>query len=274
MNKLRASSILALTIVSATAYPALSAGQCVKQSPPHSVALVELFTSEGCSSCPPADRWISQTDGNGYSTDELIRLSLHVDYWDQLGWKDKFASRKFSERQSNLAGLANTRTVYTPEVFLNLRELRSWDSASRFQEAVRQINAKPATADIRLEITTATSEQVLIQASFKLKSGATAKRPNAVIALYENKLVNVVVAGENRGVTLHHDYVVREWIGPLEIAGGVAEYKNTVKIDRAWNPKNLGAAAFIQDFATQEIFQATALPVCSYDKSFSPSARM
>lgn len=270
MNKLLAYSTLIIANASSVAYPAPSAGQCAKQSPSHSVALVELYTSEGCSSCPPADRWISQIERTGYSIDELIRLSLHVDYWDQLGWKDNFARRTFSERQSNLASLANTRTVYTPEVFLNLRELRNWDSASRFKEAIQQVNAKPANADIRLEITGATSGQMLLQASFKLKPGVTAKQPNAIIALYENQLVSSVVAGENRGVTLHHDYVVREWIGPIEIAGGTAEYKKTVKIDRAWNPKNLGVAAFIQDFATQEVFQATALPVCGYEKGFSP----
>jgi hypothetical protein len=271
MNRSIAYGALAFAIVSFPAYPAPSAGQCVKQSPSHAVALVELYTSEGCSSCPPADRWISQTATKGYGVDELIRLSLHVDYWDQLGWKDHFASRKFSERQSNLAGLANSRTVYTPEVFLNLRELRGWDSSSRFQEAIRQINAKPANADIRLEITAATSAQIMLQASFKLKPGVTAKQPNAIIALYENKLVNVVVAGENRGVTLHHDYVVREWIGPLEIVGGTVAYKKTVKIEPTWNSKNLGIAAFIQDFATQDVFQATALPFCNYDKGFSPS---
>lgn len=271
MNIRLAYSILAFAAFSSTTYPASSAGQCAKQSPAHSVALVELYTSEGCSSCPPADRWISRPDSKGYGTDELIRLSLHVDYWDQLGWKDKFANRKFSERQRDLAGLAKNRVVYTPEVFLNLREMRSWGSASRFREAVRQINAKPANADIRLEITAATSEQMLIQASFQLKPGVAAKQPNAAIALYENKLVNAVMAGENRGVTLHHDYLVREWIGPIEIAGGAAKFRKTVKIDRAWNPKNLGVAAFVQDFATQEVFQATALPVCSYDQRLSPS---
>ena len=262
MDKLIAYFTLAVSTVSAAAYSAPSTGQCAKQSPSHVVALVELYTSEGCSSCPPADRWISQTATEGYGVDELIRLSLHVDYWDQLGWKDKFASRKFSERQSKLAGLANTRTVYTPEVFLNLRELRNWNSTSHFQEAIRQVNAKPANADIRLEITAANATQILLQASFKLKSGVRAKEPGAVIALYENKLVTSVGAGENRGVTLHHDYVVREWIGPIEIAGGAAEYKNAVKIDPAWNSKNLGVAAFIQDFATREVLQATALPVC------------
>ena len=89
-----------------------------------------------------------------------------------------------------------------------------------------------------------------------------AKQSNVIIALYENRLVSSVSTGENRGVTLHHDYVVREWIGPIELASGVAEYKKAVKIDREWNPKKLGVASFIQDFATQKVLQATALPAC------------
>jgi hypothetical protein len=255
--------ILAFAAFSGPAHAAPSDGQCTKQSPAHSVALVELYTSEGCNSCPPADRWISQTAGKGYGADQWVPLSLHVDYWDRLGWKDKFGNPIFSARQRNLSDLARSRAVYTPEIFLNLREFRSWDSVSRFQDAVRQINAKPASADIRLEIAEATAAQMLIRTSFRLKPGTVAKQPNAVIALYENKLVSVVSAGENRGVTLHHDYVVREWMGPIAFAGGAAEYQKTIMIDRAWNPKNLGIAAFVQDLPTQQVLQAAALSICS-----------
>jgi hypothetical protein len=255
--------ILAFAAFSGPAHAAPSDGQCTKQSPAHSVALVELYTSEGCNSCPPADRWISQTARKGYGADQWVPLSLHVDYWDRLGWKDKFGNPIFSARQRNLSDLARSRAVYTPEIFLNLREFRSWDSVSRFHDAVRQINAKPASADIRLEIAEATAAQMLIRTSFRLKPGTVAKQPNAVIALYENKLVSAVSAGENRGVTLHHDYVVREWMGPIAFAGGAAEYQKTIMVDRAWNPKNLGIAAFVQDLPTQQVLQATALSICS-----------
>jgi hypothetical protein len=77
---------------------------------------------------------------------------LHVDYWDRLGWKDRFASARFSERQRALATLSHSRIVYTPGVFLNLREFRSWDSPSQLRQAVQAVNAKPASADIRLEL--------------------------------------------------------------------------------------------------------------------------
>ena len=144
--------VIAVFACSVAAYASpLAAGECVKQSPQHRVALVELYTSEGCNSCPPADRWMSAIDRGGYTADQLIPLSMHVDYWDQLGWKDRYADRRFSERQSFLSSLAKSRVVYTPEVFVNLREFRNWDSAAQFKQALRQINAMPALADIHME---------------------------------------------------------------------------------------------------------------------------
>ena len=256
---------LALTVAgfSLANYPTSAAAQCIKQSPAHSVALIELYTSEGCSSCPPADRWVSRFDRNGYNVDEVIPLSLHVDYWDHLGWKDRFASARFTERQRVLSNLAGSRAFYTPGIFLSLRELRNWDSAAQFRQAVQKINAMPAVADIRLELDPVTPAQLPIKARFTLKPGAIARQPRAFIALYENKLITDVKAGENRNVSLHHDYVVREWIGPIELDGGAAEFRKTLALDRAWNPRNLGVAAFIQDLSSREVLQATALPFCS-----------
>lgn len=241
--------------------PALAA-PCVKQSPSHTVALIELYTSEGCSSCPPADRWVSGIDRNEYNADRLIPLALHVDYWDQLGWKDRFASARYTERQQTLSALAKSRVVYTPEIFLSSREFRDWRSPAQFQQAVRKINAQPASADIRLELDPASPANLQIKASFSLKPGAVAAQPRAFIAIYENKLVTDVRAGENRGVALRHDYVVREWIGPLGISGGAAQYAKTVTLDRGWVAQNLGVGAFIQDAANGEVLQATALALC------------
>ena len=143
-----------------------------------------------------------------------------------------------------------------------LRELRNWDSAAQFRQAVQKINATPALADIRLEMDPASPAQLPVKARFTLKPGAAAKQPQAFIALYENKLITDVKSGENRNVSLHHDYVVREWIGPIQLEGGAAEYRKTLALDRAWNPKNLGVAAFIQDLGSGEVLQATALPFC------------
>ena len=238
------------------------AAQCSKQRPAHSVALVELYTSEGCSSCPPADRWFSELGRSGLSADEVVPLALHVDYWDRLGWSDRFADHRFSERQRALADLAGRRVIYTPGVFLNLREFRGWDSDAQFRRAVKSVNARPAGADIRLVLDAGSPGQLPVSASFSVKSGSAPRRAQAFIALYENGLVTAVAAGENRGATLHHDYVVRKWIGPIDLKGGSAEYRTVLALDRGSNPKHLAVAAFVQDSATGELLQATALPLC------------
>ncbi len=101
--------LLALACGALDATPATT---CQRSSPPHTVALVELFTSEGCRSCPPADRWLS-TQAARYGPEQLVPLSLHVDYWDYIGWQDRFAQVQFSERQRQLAQRSASPVVHT-----------------------------------------------------------------------------------------------------------------------------------------------------------------
>jgi hypothetical protein len=269
MKPLARSAWFALA-AAAACLPALAA-PCVKQSPAHAVALVELYTSEGCSSCPPADQWLSRLAQSGLGDDEAIALALHVDYWDGLGWKDRFADRRFSDRQRALSDLAGRRVIYTPEVFVNLREFRNWDSGAQFRRAVKGVNAKPAGADIRLALEAmpgaAASGQLKLQAHFAVKPGAASGGAQAFIAIYEDKLVSEVAAGENRGAMLHHDRVVRRWVGPIGLQGGSAEYDTVIPLAHDWNAKHLGVAAFVQDLATRGSLQATALGVCEAERS-------
>ena len=250
---------LAVIVACGSASPAmLSHAACTKQSPGHAVALLELYTSEGCNSCPPADQWLSRLARDGPGIDSVVPLAFHVDYWDRLGWKDRFAAAAFSERQYALARQAGGRAVYTPGVFLNFREFRGWGSL-RFGEALRAVNARPARADIRLGLDTA-GAQLEIEADFVLKTPGDAR---GFVALYENRLSTAVKAGENRGVTLRHDFVVRDWFGPLEVRGK-AELRRTLALQRHWKPQDLGLAAFVQDGAGREVLQATALgPGCA-----------
>jgi len=233
--------------------------RCAKQSPAHAVALLELYTSEGCNSCPPADRWLSRIARDGPGPDRVVPLAFHVDYWDRLGWKDRFGSPRFTDRQTALARRAGSRAVYTPGVFLNFAEFRGW-ATTRFDEALRAINGKPARADIRLELDWLAAAQLAITADFRLKSGAP-ESAQAFVALYEQRLSTDVMAGENRGVTLQHDYVVREWIGPIEIKGS-ATLRRTLALERDWKFGDLGMTAFVQDTGGGEVMQATSLAVC------------
>jgi hypothetical protein len=250
---------MAAALAGAMACHGVSAeARCANQSPAHAVALVELYTSEGCNSCPPADRWLSRFASDGPGADSVVPLAFHVDYWDRLGWKDRFGSARFSERQYALARRAGSRAVYTPGVFLNFDEFRGWGSA-RFGEALRAINGKPARADIRLELDAPAAAQLALRADFRLKS----RNPGeAFVALYENRLSTDVKAGENRGVTLRHDYVVREWFGPIAV-DGAAEFRKTLALQREWKAQDLGVAAFVQDPARGEVLQASALANCA-----------
>lgn len=229
--------------------------ECSARSGPHRVALLELYTSEGCSSCPPADRWLSRLAAQGFSSERVIPLALHVDYWDYIGWQDRFAKPAFTARQRELAVLNRSSVVYTPQAVLNGRDFRDWSSAKKFQEAIAAVNRMPAPASITLAISPS-PEAMLVSAS------AQAVHPeNAVlyVALYEDGLATAVKAGENRGATLRHDRVVREWLGPY---AANAKMQQKIPLRADWNTHNLGAVAFVQDRVSGEVLQAVSLALC------------
>src|SRR5436853_3691269 len=93
---------------------AAAAGQCSAASAERRAALLELYTSEGCDSCPPVDRWVSELPARGVKPDRVVVLAFHVDYWDYIGWRDPFAHARYSERQRGANARIGSRTIYTP----------------------------------------------------------------------------------------------------------------------------------------------------------------
>src|SRR5690242_9370111 len=106
----------------------LAAADCSVKSGNSTVALLELYTSEGCDSCPPADRWVSELRRTGLAPDRVVPLAFHVDYWNYLGWTDRFAQSLFTQRQQNFVRYTRANTAYTPEIVLNGAEYRRWTS--------------------------------------------------------------------------------------------------------------------------------------------------
>jgi len=243
------------------AAPALGA-QCSAQSGERTVALVELYTSEGCDSCPPADRWLSGLAARGYVPERVVPLSLHVDYWDYIGWKDPYARREFANRQRKLTQLQKLAFVYTPQVMLQGHDFRKWGSTA-FDEAVAQINAQKPRARLELKINSLKKQSVELEATAELLDPAQKDEAVLYIATYENKLAGAVTAGENRGRTLAHDYVVLEWQGPFEIGPGLrrSERRELPLLPRAV-PANSGVAAFVQNRRNLEVLQSLMLPAC------------
>ena len=237
---------------------------CSKHSPPHTVALLELYTSEGCSSCPPADRALSKLrsggtgSAQGLGIDQVVPLSLHVDYWNDIGWKDVFSSRTYTDRQHWLSSLANSRTVYTPEMFVAGQELRNWSGA--IANAVRRVNEQPARADIGITLGKIDSASLPVQITAQTRQGG-----KLYVALYENGLSTAVRAGENSGAVLHHDYVVRQWLGPIALSGKPGSEQAVVTralaVPTGAATRQLGVAAFVQT-DKGDVLQALALPLC------------
>jgi hypothetical protein len=229
------------------------AGECTANSGPHRVALLELYTSEGCSSCPPADRWLSSLAAQGFTPDRVVPLALHVDYWDYIGWQDRFAQPAFSARQRDMVQTSGGRVVYTPQLMLNGRDFSAWRSDG-LTRTLAQVNPLLSVAQITLALTVS-HESLEVTASAKAAAGTV-----LFLAVYQNDLSSEVRAGENRGVRLHHDYVVREWRGPIK--PGV-RWVQTFPVKPDWSEGKMGVVAFVQNQSTGEIMQALRLPFCA-----------
>jgi hypothetical protein len=242
---------------------AVHAAECSAQSPLHTVALVELYTSEGCDSCPPADRWLSSLRARGFGPGRVVPLALHVDYWDYIGWKDPYAKRRFSTRQHKLAKLGRATFVYTPQVLLQGRDFRGWGSEA-FAKAVGEINARPRRANLAVTIRSIGQGGADIELAAELADPGLRNEVAVYAAAYENKLASDVRTGENRGRRLEHDFVVREWLGPMAFAAdGRLAVKRTLPLLPEADPARSGVAAFAQNRRTAEVLQALMLPACA-----------
>src|SRR3954471_12909939 len=120
--KRRINAMLAVVLLS----PSLGWAACDVKSGAKTAALVELYTSEGCSSCPPADKRLSQFPSRDHSLEQVVPISLHVDYWDYIGWKKPFGQHQFSERQDWLVHANGHKTSFTPHFFVSGKEVRDW----------------------------------------------------------------------------------------------------------------------------------------------------
>jgi hypothetical protein len=235
---------------------------CRAESGEKTAALVELYTSEGCSSCPPADRWLSGLVARGYTAERVVPLALHVDYWDYIGWKDPYAKREFSQRQRRLTQLQRRALVYTPQVMLQGRDFPRWHSAA-FDQAVAAINARPAQARISVEIHGAGKGVLDAHAIAQLADPARSGDASLYLAVFENRLTSQVSSGENRGRTLTHDYVVLEWQGPFAFgASGKASERRPLALLPKGAAEHSGVAAFVQDRRTGEVLQALLRSAC------------
>jgi hypothetical protein len=206
--------------------------------------LVELFTSEGCSSCPPADAVLARLhQKQPVPGVQLLVLSEHVDYWNNLGWRDPFSDALFSERQSRYGS-----RIYTPQVVVDGRT----DVLGSDEEGIARA-ARGAAAEPHGTIRSVRSVQNVQIAVSALPPHAPAQ---VMLAVLEDGLVSKVTKGENEGRTLAHTAVVRSLKGVGSIAAGAAEWSGEIPLDPAW--RNLRLIVFVQERDSRKLLAAAA----------------
>ena len=234
----------------AVACPSAAAEQCAARSGAEIMPLVELYTAEGCNTCPPADRWMSKriidTDTNW--------LAFHVDYWDKEGWPDRFASPLNTQRQRARVILAEGRdAIYTPQVMVGMKVQAPWREDGRFNRVLKEAR-QPAPVALALEAKPqGKSWNVRIDAT--RAAGVAAVPAELWLTQYIDDQTTRPRAGENRGVTLHHDRVVHKVWGPWKLGGDALS--KSVAVDAEASP--WGMTAFVQD-ARGNTLQSISLP--------------
>lgn len=211
---------------------------------PAGPVVVELFTSEGCASCPPAEAHFAQLQ----KREDVIALAWHVDYWNSAGWRDPFAQRPHGYRQASYAAVLDQVRVYTPQIVVDGKtEFNGTDH----DEAKRSIKAAKSfsKASVKISCTPVESKKdtymVTVQVADTPQSDSSDKA-EVLIVITEDALTNEVAGGENQGRVLHHTAVVRTAMVIGTVENG--EYRGQLQLglDPAWRAKNVHAVVLVQ----------------------------
>ena len=217
------------------------------------VVVVELFTSEGCSSCPPADELLAHLQGNHTTNGaEIVPLGFHVDYWDSQGWQDRFSSHNYTKRQEIYAARFKIESPYTPQMVVDGSSEFTGNDVGRAQHAIAQATMQPQTADVQLSWTDGQ----------KLTVHVSSQEPGAVevmLAITEDNLSSNVGAGENQGHVLHHAAVVRDLRHLGQLTKGQFQTDITIKTRKDWKTKDLHVVAFVQSASGGPILGAATV---------------
>jgi hypothetical protein len=248
--------LLLVTLLTACAIGAAPIGQTPTP------VLVELFTSEGCSDCPPADAVLQQLiETQPVAGARVIGLGQHVDYWDAQGWKDRFSSAALTYRQQMYGAHFSLDSVYTPQMIVDGRVQFVGSDRRTAAQAIERAAAAPHAA-VRLEITG--NSAAALGVSVDVRDGSTlgrGERADVVVAVAEDGLRSDVTRGENRGRTLTHAAVVRSMTTIGQVTSGDWSVRGSVSIGADWNRDALTVVAFAQERRSRAVLGSAAAPL-------------
>src|SRR5262245_13793741 len=225
--------------------------------------LVELFTAEGCSSCPPADGLLAGMIASQPAAGVLIvGLGEHVDYWDRLGWKDRFSSAAFTRRQQLYADRFGAENVYTPQMVVDGQTAFIGSDLAAARRAIERAATAPRGV-VRLDVDASVKNRVSVSVTTSGLSRAKSRddRSDVIVVIVEDGLRTDVKRGENKGKTLTHAAVVREMVTAGEAAEDGAAVRADVKIQPDWQRERLRAVAFVQERKSRRVLAVAAAPL-------------
>src|ERR1700730_6368905 len=241
--------------------PSSTDGSLPNRTP--SPVLVELFTSEGCSSCPPADELLTRLEQTQpVAGAEVIALSEHVDYWNHLGWTDPYSSAEFSKRQKDYASAFQTDEVYTPQMVVDGGVQFVGSNSNRAREAV-DVAARDSKAVVTVSL--ASEDRAAGSITLAVRVDGLPERwkgsARVLLAITESGLRSNVASGENAGRHLTHSAVVRRLslLGDINSGEGrVFAAQPVERIEKTWKRDSLRAVVFVQDRSSLRVLGASA----------------
>jgi len=215
-------------------------------------AVVELFTSEGCSSCPPADALLAEIEKENQNKPVYL-MAFHVDYWDRLGWKDSFSSAKFSARQNQYADWLRLKTVYTPQVVVNGSKEFVGSEGNMLRNSIKTELAKAPTGNLAVSISKSENGKLKLNYNTDQRTDDYA----LAVALVMAKASNQVLKGENRNKTLRHVQIVRQF--ETFALRGKSSGSVNLQMNHLNGQQPTELIAFLQNNKTGKITEATSL---------------
>ena len=217
---------------------------------PKPFAVVELFTSEGCSTCPPAEKLLSDIHADSEKNHKnIFFLEYHVDYWNNKGWKDPFSSFQYTLRQKNYTSVLNEESIYTPMMIVNGQVSFTGSDEAKAKSAIATALSEVESLQLKVIIDSTKRDTAFVS----FQSSKTDKNFFIRIAITENQLVSKIGKGENSGLTLTHDHVVRVFFSG-EVKGEKAQLK--IPLKKFVPKRNCELVAFIQHKQTMKILAA------------------
>lgn len=230
------------------------------------VVVVELFTSEGCSSCPPADALLKElSEQQKVDGAQIVALEEHVDYWNHLGWKDPYSTAEFSQRQNDYSRVFGTDGVYTPQMVVDGQREFVGSRSLAAREAIQKAANQPKAEITLAGVANSTYDKLALEVQIKSLGGISIRGETELwIAVTEKNLQTAVKAGENSGETLKHAAVVRS-LKKIETVRDPAGYTRQVQValNPAWKKENLAVVAFLAEKSSRKIIGATETPLGS-----------